>query len=153
MSRNCATPSPHPLPLLPCAARIVSEHTRTVNRVQFHSLEPTMLLSGSQDGTMKMWVRGRLPEQCGVAHSPCEAEAGGGSTARVVYGQLRKGEGGPIATEKLRERDLLGACRIYARGGRAYRRLTGGRRVYGTCNLVPMLHTTLRPYLRTVQFR
>jgi hypothetical protein len=38
------------------AARIISEHTRTVNRVQFHSLEPTMLLSGSQDGTMKMWV-------------------------------------------------------------------------------------------------
>lgn len=38
------------------AARIITEHTRTVNRVQFHATEPTLLLSGSQDGTMKMWV-------------------------------------------------------------------------------------------------
>ena len=42
--------------ICPLAARIISEHTRTVNRVQFHSTEPTLLLSGSQDGTMKMWV-------------------------------------------------------------------------------------------------
>lgn len=35
--------------------RILSEHTRTVNRVGFHPSEPVQLISASQDGTMRLW--------------------------------------------------------------------------------------------------
>ena len=33
------------------------DHKRTVNRIQFHPYEKDVLLSGSQDGTMKYFVR------------------------------------------------------------------------------------------------
>lgn len=35
--------------------RVISEHTRAVNRVHFHPNDSYLLLSGSQDGTIKMW--------------------------------------------------------------------------------------------------
>lgn len=35
--------------------RIITEHQRAVNRVAFHPTEPALLLSASQDGTMKIW--------------------------------------------------------------------------------------------------
>ena len=34
---------------------VFSEHNRTVNKVTFHPLEANYLLSGSQDGTMKLF--------------------------------------------------------------------------------------------------
>lgn len=36
---------------------VFSDHKRTVNRIQFHPYEKDLLLSGSQDGTMKYFVR------------------------------------------------------------------------------------------------
>eukprot|EP01134_Creolimax_fragrantissima_P000908 CFRG0908T1 len=36
-------------------ARIIKEHDRSVHRIRFNALEHHLLLSGSQDGTMKMW--------------------------------------------------------------------------------------------------
>jgi WD40 repeat protein len=35
--------------------RVISEHTRAVNRVHFHPTDSFLLLSGSQDGTIKVW--------------------------------------------------------------------------------------------------
>ncbi|KAL7750998.1 SEA (Seh1-associated) complex subunit [Sorochytrium milnesiophthora] len=35
--------------------RLISEHGRAVNRIAFHPTEPAVLLSASQDGTMKLW--------------------------------------------------------------------------------------------------
>lgn len=35
---------------------VFQEHKRTVNRIQFHPFEKDLLLSGSQDGTMKFFV-------------------------------------------------------------------------------------------------
>lgn len=35
--------------------RIITEHLRAVNRVSFHHQSPLTLISGSQDGTMKLW--------------------------------------------------------------------------------------------------
>eukprot|EP01113_Clastostelium_recurvatum_P037956 TRINITY_DN5607_c0_g1_i1.p1 TRINITY_DN5607_c0_g1~~TRINITY_DN5607_c0_g1_i1.p1 ORF type:complete len:829 (-),score=148.05 TRINITY_DN5607_c0_g1_i1:31-2517(-) len=35
--------------------RLLTDHNRTVNRVTWHSREDALLLSGSQDGTMKLW--------------------------------------------------------------------------------------------------
>ena len=35
---------------------VFNEHKRTVNRVCFHTAEPHILLSGSQDGSMKLFV-------------------------------------------------------------------------------------------------
>ena len=39
-----------------CADYVFTEHKRSVNRVVFHSVEANQLLSGSQDGTMKLHV-------------------------------------------------------------------------------------------------
>lgn len=35
--------------------RILTEHSRAVNRVTFHPSEGSLLLSASQDGSMKLW--------------------------------------------------------------------------------------------------
>ncbi len=35
--------------------RILTEHSRAVNRVSFHPSEGSLLLSASQDGSMKLW--------------------------------------------------------------------------------------------------
>ena len=35
---------------------VFTEHKRTVNKIQFHPFEKDLLLSGSQDGTMKYFV-------------------------------------------------------------------------------------------------
>lgn len=35
--------------------RVFSDHKRTVNRICWHFENPDLLLSGSQDGTMKIW--------------------------------------------------------------------------------------------------
>ena len=35
---------------------VFAEHKRAVNRIQFHPFEKDLLLSGSQDGTMKFFV-------------------------------------------------------------------------------------------------
>ncbi|KAJ3018418.1 WD repeat-containing protein 24 [Thoreauomyces humboldtii] len=35
--------------------RILTEHTRAVNRINFHPTEPGLLLSASQDGSMRLW--------------------------------------------------------------------------------------------------
>jgi WD40 repeat protein len=35
--------------------RIITEHSRAVNRVTFHPSEGWVLLSASQDGSMKLW--------------------------------------------------------------------------------------------------
>lgn len=35
---------------------VFTDHKRTVNRIQFHPYEKDLLLSGSQDGTMKYFV-------------------------------------------------------------------------------------------------
>ncbi|KJE91137.1 WD repeat domain-containing protein [Capsaspora owczarzaki ATCC 30864] len=37
------------------SSRVLTEHTRTVNRVTFHPSDPHLLLSGSQDGSVKVW--------------------------------------------------------------------------------------------------
>ena len=34
-----------------------NEHSRAVNKLSFHPKEPNILLSGSQDSTMKIFVR------------------------------------------------------------------------------------------------
>lgn len=51
---NLLKSSPHKI------ERILSEHTRAVNRITFHPSEVATLLSASQDGTMKSWVRSGL---------------------------------------------------------------------------------------------
>lgn len=33
--------------------RVYQDHTRTVNKVNFHASEPNKLISGSQDGTVR----------------------------------------------------------------------------------------------------
>lgn len=35
---------------------VFNDHKRTVNKIQFHPFEKDILLSGSQDGTMKYFV-------------------------------------------------------------------------------------------------
>eukprot|EP01117_Protostelium_nocturnum_P013183 TRINITY_DN4905_c0_g1_i1.p1 TRINITY_DN4905_c0_g1~~TRINITY_DN4905_c0_g1_i1.p1 ORF type:complete len:702 (-),score=266.85 TRINITY_DN4905_c0_g1_i1:430-2535(-) len=45
--------------------RIINDHTRTVNRISWHPEHPWTLLSGSQDGTMKLWDI-RDPSNCKV---------------------------------------------------------------------------------------
>jgi WD40 repeat protein len=35
--------------------RVLDDHTRTVNRVGWHLTDPHLVLSGSQDGTIKLW--------------------------------------------------------------------------------------------------
>jgi WD40 repeat protein len=40
--------------------RIITEHTRAVNRISFHPTDSVILLSASQDGTMKLWVSGSI---------------------------------------------------------------------------------------------
>jgi len=37
--------------------RVITDHTRTVNRVCWNPFDHNGLLSGSQDGTMKLWAR------------------------------------------------------------------------------------------------
>jgi WD repeat-containing protein 24 len=37
--------------------RVLSGHRRAVNRICWHPTDGTLLLSGSQDGTIKLWVR------------------------------------------------------------------------------------------------
>ena len=40
--------------------RIITEHSRAVNRICFHPTDPVLLLSASQDGSMKLWdLRGK----------------------------------------------------------------------------------------------
>lgn len=39
--------------------RVITEHTRAVNRICFQPDNGNILLSASQDGTMKCWVRFR----------------------------------------------------------------------------------------------
>lgn len=34
---------------------MISEHTRAVNRLSFHYADPEIMLSGSQDGLIKLW--------------------------------------------------------------------------------------------------
>ena len=36
--------------------KVIADHTRTVNRLAWHTDHAFTLLSGSQDGTMKLWV-------------------------------------------------------------------------------------------------
>ena len=36
--------------------KVINEHSRTVNRIAWHPDHAFTLLSGSQDGTMKLWV-------------------------------------------------------------------------------------------------
>jgi WD40 repeat protein len=35
--------------------RTITEHSRAVNRISFNPLDPSVLISASQDGTMKLW--------------------------------------------------------------------------------------------------
>lgn len=43
---------------LSCSAHVFeNEHSRAVNKLSFHPKEPNILLSGSQDSTMKIFVR------------------------------------------------------------------------------------------------
>eukprot|EP00743_Colponemidia_sp_Colp-15_P008408 GILK01009135.1.p1 GENE.GILK01009135.1~~GILK01009135.1.p1 ORF type:complete len:835 (-),score=98.21 GILK01009135.1:161-2581(-) len=35
--------------------RVLSEHQRTVNRICWHPTDPNLLISGSQDGTIRLW--------------------------------------------------------------------------------------------------
>ncbi|KAJ3225196.1 WD repeat-containing protein 24 [Clydaea vesicula] len=35
--------------------RVLTEHTRTVNKVCFHPTDPVLILSASQDGSMRLW--------------------------------------------------------------------------------------------------
>jgi len=37
--------------------RTIQEHKRAVNRIAVHPREGILVLSASQDGTMKLWVR------------------------------------------------------------------------------------------------
>ena len=41
----------------PLSELVFTDHKRTVNRIQFHPVERDVLLSGSQDGTVKFFVR------------------------------------------------------------------------------------------------
>ncbi len=34
---------------------MITEHSRAVNKLSFHSSDPDLFLSGSQDGTVKLW--------------------------------------------------------------------------------------------------
>ena len=43
---------------------VLSEHRRAVNRVAWHPTDTNILLSGSQDSTIKLWVRGFTPVLC-----------------------------------------------------------------------------------------
>ncbi|PRP88387.1 hypothetical protein PROFUN_03301 [Planoprotostelium fungivorum] len=45
--------------------RVINDHSRTVNRISWHPDHPWTLLSGSQDGTMKLWDI-RDPTNCKV---------------------------------------------------------------------------------------
>jgi WD40 repeat protein len=36
--------------------RVINDHARTVNKISWHPEHAYTLLSGSQDGTMKLWV-------------------------------------------------------------------------------------------------
>lgn len=40
----------------------LKQHTRTTNRVDWHSVQPNLLLSGSEDGTCRIWDLNRLPK-------------------------------------------------------------------------------------------
>lgn len=43
--------------VFPLSELVFTDHKRTVNRIQFHPVERDILLSGSQDGTVKFFVR------------------------------------------------------------------------------------------------
>ena len=48
---------PPPSSIFPPPAHVYeNEHSRAVNKLSFHPKEPSMLLSGSQDSTMKIFV-------------------------------------------------------------------------------------------------
>ncbi|KAJ3177952.1 WD repeat-containing protein 24 [Gaertneriomyces sp. JEL0708] len=46
---DLSRPSPQKL------SRHLSEHTRSINRITFHPIDPVLLLSASQDGTLRLW--------------------------------------------------------------------------------------------------
>jgi WD40 repeat protein len=66
--------------------RILTEHSRAVNRVSFHPSEGSLLLSASQDGSMKLWdlrsksglakmtFQGRSEAVRDAQFSPCSVE-------------------------------------------------------------------------------
>lgn len=43
--------------------RVLSGHRRAVNRICWHTTDWNVLISGSQDGTIKIWVRTRPDAQ------------------------------------------------------------------------------------------
>lgn len=44
--------------------RIMTDHSRAVNRIRFDPVNGFLLVSASQDGTMKLWVRCLLKRSC-----------------------------------------------------------------------------------------
>ncbi|CAB9500416.1 GATOR complex protein WDR24 [Seminavis robusta] len=48
---------------------ILSQHTRAVNRLAWHPKRPGLLLTASQDATVKLWVRRKLAKTGGAANS------------------------------------------------------------------------------------
>ena len=54
---------------LPLTAHVFeNEHSRAVNKLSFHPREPNVLLSGSQDSSMKIFVRPLILWVLGILH-------------------------------------------------------------------------------------
>ena len=69
------------------AERVMKVHGRSVNRISWHLDNPFTLISGSQDTTVKLWVRALLePAQlCDASHLTSSAGHWLRSTGHAVW--------------------------------------------------------------------
>ena len=71
--------------------RVLNGHRRAVNRICWHTTDWNLLLSGSQDGTIKLWVcRIHLSPHLCETYTPCILSQTTCDHAHRVVGQARE---------------------------------------------------------------